>query len=248
MFGLARECLYRLLAAALSEPGKEKFRPLFDPANLDLAQEAADLLRAEAADRPVTLGFGELPADRLDLAPLRAALGRPPEELQADYQRVFGLVYTGDCSPYETAYHSTSEPFFRSQQMADVAGFYQAFGLALGRTTAERPDHIALELEFLAFVLLKKRLAEEAEHAAICEEALRTFFRDHLAWWVPSFATGLRRKAEGGFYAAVGQVLAALLPLERTRYQVVPPRFPLQPEVAERPEEEPQCAGCSGPV
>jgi TorA maturation chaperone TorD len=158
-----------------------------------------------------------------------------------------------ECQPYETEYHATSEPFFRAQQLADVAGFYRAFGLDAARDAPERPDHLALELEFMAFVLLKKRLALtsappdvcRAELASICDEVQRGFFREHLAWWVPSFATGLRRKAGSGFYTAVAQVLAAFLPAERARLGVAAPRLPLQPTLIERPEEAAGCAGCA---
>jgi TorA maturation chaperone TorD len=250
---LARECLYRFLAAALVAPPSESFGLVLDPEDQRLAGAAADLLRAEASTEPVALGFGELPADALTLRPLLAELHQPREQLAAEYDRVFGLVLCRECPPYETEYHPSSESFFCSQQMADVAGFYGAFGLATAQAVPERPDYLGLELEFMAFLLLKKRLAlasaehnpDAAEQARVCDAAQRDFFRDHLAWWVPSFATGLRRKAGGGFYAALGTVLAALLPVERGRLGVEPPRLPLQVAVIERPEEQAACAGCS---
>src|SRR5262249_17020223 len=152
-----------------------------------------------------------------------------------------------------TEYHPASETFFRAQQLADIAGFYQAFGLETAEAEPERPDHVALELEFMAFLLLKQRLMldpanpdpEAAEHAETCPAAQAAFFRDHVAWWVPSFATGLRRKAGCGFYAAVAQVLLALAPLERARFGVAAPRLPLQPALIERPEEQAGCTACS---
>lgn len=245
---LAREGLYRFLAAALRVPGSLGWRTVLDPHSQRLAREAADLLREEAD--PVPLGFGELPPRDLDLAPVFAALPGSPEEFADEHRRVFGLVYTGECSPYETEYHRNGDPFFGAQQMADVAGFYRAFGLETSPALADRPDHIALELEFLAFLLLKRRLAldstdpEAAEHVAVCDQALRSFFREHLSWWLPSFATALGRRAGEGFYAAVGRVLAALLPTERGRLGVPAPRLPLQPARAEESEAE-GCAGCA---
>jgi TorA maturation chaperone TorD len=139
--------------------------------------------------------------------------------------------------------------------MADIAGFYRAFGLEPSHAWPARPDHVALELEFMAFVLLKKRLAlvgeegnpEKDEQASICEAAARSFFRDHLAWWLPSFATGLRRKEGHGFYAELGRVLAAFLPVERGRFDVPAPRLPVQVSLEPRPEEEAGCAACVGP-
>lgn len=249
---LARESLYRFLAAALREPGSAGWQLVLDPESRRLACDAADLLGTEACASPAPLGLGELPPEMLTLRPLCAFLDDPVEDLRADYGRVFGLGTARECPPHETEYHASSEPFFRAQQMADIAGFYRAFGLVPGHTTPERPDHLALELEFMAFLHLKKRLAlagagstpERIEGASICDEARRDFFRDHLAWWAPAFATGLRRKAGEGFYAALGQVLAAFLPTERSRFDIRAPRLPVQAGLIERPEEDFTCAGC----
>lgn len=251
--GLARECLYRFLAAAVIDPNRETYRLLLDPENQGVAREAADLLRAETTQTAVTLGFGELPLEHLDLGPLLEELCRPPDELSAEYDRVFGLVLSRECPPYETEYHPSSEATFRAQQLADIAGFYRAFGLNTSSTEPERPDHLALELEFMALLLLKKRLAlasmpacpNAAENVTMCDDVQQLFFRDHLAWWVPSFATGLQRKAQTGFYADVGKVLAALLPMERGRLDVRAPRMPLQPVSIEPLEDEARCAVCS---
>ncbi len=241
---LARECLYRFLALALGDPQGPHWGGLFDFENQQQARAAADLLRAEAPAVP--LGFGELPPAQLDVEPLLLELLQPVAVLRAGYDRVFGLVPARECPPYETEYHPSSETFFRSQQLADVAGFYRAFGLGTSRLAPERPDHIALELEFMAFLLLKKRLAPDGtEQVDVCAEAQRTFFREHLAWWVPSFLTGLRRKAGGGLYGAAGDVLAAFLPLERARLNVEASRMPLQASLIERPEEQTGCAGCA---
>jgi TorA maturation chaperone TorD len=248
---LARECLYRFLAAALSDPRHEPFRLALDPRAHHTARAAADLLRAEALADPVPLGFGESSADRLDLTDVVAELRRPPDELCADYDRVFGLVYARECPPYESEYSPTAEPFFRAQQLADVAGFYRAFGLTGAPALPERPDHVANELEFMAILFLKKRRAADDlrpdadERAAVCADALRDFFGEHLAWWVPSFATGLRRKAGDGLYAALGQVLAAFLPAERGRFGVKALQAPMRPALIERPEEDAGCAGCT---
>ena len=98
----------------------------------------------------------------------------------------FGLVLTRECPPYETEYHPSSEPFFRSQEMADVAGFYRAFGLETAQAARERPDYLGLELEFMAFLLLKKRLALAAELGLTATTvtnhlaAMRRQFRKHV--------------------------------------------------------------------
>jgi TorA maturation chaperone TorD len=246
---LARECLYRFLAAILSDPESKAFRLARNRRNRLLAQGAADLLREEVGAASVPLGFGELAADQLDLRPLLKELRRPQKELIAEYDRVFGLVPARECPPHETEYHTNADTFFRAQQMADVAGFYRAFGLETAHETPERPDHVALELEFMAFLLTKRRLALAAggggdDQARVCDEAMRAFFVDHVIWWLPSFATGLRRRAERGPYVAASRILAAFLPLERKRFGVTPPRLPLNPVPEEPREESTSCAGC----
>jgi TorA maturation chaperone TorD len=250
---LARECLYRFLAAALTDPAAGGPSLLHDPDSGRVAAAAAEFLREEAAVEPTALGFGELPPDELDMAPLLAELARPGADRTAEHDRVFGLVPARECLPYETEYHATAEPFFRAQQLADVAGFYRAFGLEPSRCSPERPDHLALELEFMAFLLMKKRLAaaaadgdnEGSGRAKVCAEAGAAFFRDHLAWWVPSFAAGLRRKAGRGLYGEVARVLAALVPVERRRFGIPAPRLPLRAAPVETPEGQAACAGCS---
>jgi putative dimethyl sulfoxide reductase chaperone len=250
---LARECVYRFIALALTSPYEATWPCLLNPDDQHLALEAAALLRDEADFRPEFLSFGELPPEALDLGTLLTELNRPLDHIKAEYDRVFGLVIPKECPPYETEYHPTSQAFQRSQQLADVAGFYRAFGLEPSRANPERPDHITLELEFMAFVLLKKRLAaatdgagdEASERVLVCEHAERGFLQDHLAWWVPAFATGLLRKAGDGYYHGLARVLAALIPAERQRLKIPAPFKPVQPELIEHPEEDAGCAACA---
>ncbi len=249
---LARESLYRFLAAALADPHTRNWRLVLQSQSQELAREAADYLREQTAVPASALGPGELPLEYLDLRSFLHDLTRPIWEIGADYDRIFGLLTCRECPPYETEYHPTSEAFFRAQQLADVAGFYRAFGLEPARATPERPDHIALELEFMAFVLLKKRLAlgseepERWERAGICDDVQRRFFEEHLAWWVPAFATGLLRKAGSGFYARLARILAAFSAAERSHFGLPTLRRPMHVTLIERPEEQGGCAACVG--
>jgi TorA maturation chaperone TorD len=249
---LARESLYRFLAAALTDPHTRNWRLVLQHQSQELAREAADYLRGQSTVSVSALGPGELPLEDLDLRPLLQNLSRPVWEIGADYDRIFGLLTCRECPPYETEYHPTSEAFFRAQQLADVAGFYRAFGLEPARATPERPDHIALELEFMAFVLLKKRLAvgseepERWERADVCDDVQRRFFEEHLAWWAPAFATGLLHKAGSGSYTSLARILAAFSAAERGHFGLPAPRRPMHVTLIERPEEQEGCAVCVG--
>ncbi len=250
---LARECVYRFLSAALTDPSIPGWDRVLDPLNQELAVQAGQVLREALADQSAALTFGELPPMHLDLAPLIPELRRPLDQVKSDHERVFGLVVPKECPPYETEYYPPAQTFMRSQQMADIAGFYRAFGLTTSSEHPERPDHIVLELEFMAVLLTKLRTARERaethpearEQVEICARAQQDFLRDHLCWWVPAFAAGLRRKAGSGYLYELGCILAALIPAERHLLAVAPPfQAPPQPDLIERPEEETGCESC----
>lgn len=106
------------------------------------------------------------------------------------------------CPPTETT-HTSDTPghgLTRNVELADIAGFYRAFGVDLNEQT-ERVDCIAAELEFLQLVAAKQAIALEAQHlqgdasageqVAICQDAAIAFLKDHLTRWAGRFATGL---------------------------------------------------------
>jgi nitrate reductase assembly molybdenum cofactor insertion protein NarJ len=112
------------------------------------------------------------------------------EDLQAEHRRVFGLVGS-QC--YETEFGLPHE-FRQSQELADLAGFYQAFGFRMGGKVRERPDHIAVELEFMYLLCLKEAYARahgSIEQAEITRKAQAAFLKDHLGTWIDAFAASL---------------------------------------------------------
>jgi len=236
---LARECLYRFLSAVVAGPYSADWARASGAENRDLVLGAWQWLQPES--------------DELEMIRLIDELEASPQVLCAQYDSVFGLVVPKECPPYETEYYPTQETFGRSQQMADVAGFYRAFGIAPAQSSPERPDHLAIELEFMAFLMLKRRQAvaatdhdpEAGEQASVCERALRDFFRDHLAWWLPAFSAGLRRKADGGYLHALAGILTMLIPAECRRLDISAVLRPIRPEAIEEPEEQSGCAACS---
>jgi len=148
-------------------------------------------------------------------------------ELQAEYRRLFGA--SGSLC-YETEYGLPHE-FRQSQELADLAGFYRAFGFRTGGIVRERPDHLAVELEFLYLLSLKEALAIQdgnQERVFICQEAQRNFLRDHLGRWIGCFAKALERAASGnapstlqGLYPAMAHWVEAFVEMEVKRLGVI---------------------------
>lgn len=84
-------------------------------------------------------------------------------------------------SLYETEYGHL-RGMAKGHDLADIAGFYMAFGLEVSSGDAhEMADHIAVELEFYALLLLKQEaLKGDQEGSDIVEGARRKFLVDHL--------------------------------------------------------------------
>lgn len=145
------------------------------------------------------------------LAPRLAELPeRGLDELQSAYRHTFGM--TGSLC-YETEYGLPHE-FRQSQELADIAGFYRAFGFEIGGAVHERPDHIASELEFMYVLALKQAYALErglTEQADVCAEAQKNFLRDHLARWINLFAERLAQNNDDETYRTLAQFAATFV-------------------------------------
>jgi TorA maturation chaperone TorD len=244
----SRAVLYRLLASALADPRTGSWPRLAEPSTRTLSTDAAALVRSERQAVASPLARGEQPLGTLEVEPLLVALPESAEALNGLYESAFGLLVSGSCPPYESEYVDGKLSFQRAQLLADVAGFYQAFGLEPSHDHPERHDHLVLELEFMATLLdLEHRAAETSspeadERIALCQEAQRKFLTEHLAWWVPTFAALLRHQAPHGFYASAADLLGALIAAERGLLSVDAPHCVSQPSRVERPEE---CEGCA---
>ena len=246
---LARQAIYRFASLAFLDPLAGAWAQLSDGGVQDCVLAAAELLRTDAVAANAEPGLGEFSPAVLDPACVFARLPGSSDELNAEYEATFGLLVSSDCPPYETEYIDSKFTFQRSQQLAEIAGYYQAFGLQLSDRHRERQDHVSLELEFMAVVIGLDLLAsarpasdpDASQHAVVCREAQARFLGDHLAWWVPAFARLLGLLHGDGFYAASARLLAALMPIERALLGVRPALAGAQPHSLERPEE---CEGC----
>ncbi|MCA9157312.1 MAG: molecular chaperone TorD family protein [Planctomycetales bacterium] len=246
---MARQSLYRFAALTLLDPRFNAWKRLQSLRNDPLLSEAVAVVRETETAQAADLGLGERALEQLDLAQIWERFPSSEAQLNAQYERTFGLLVSAACPPYETEYINSKYTFQRSQTLADVSGYYRAFGLTTSSTSAERPDHIVLELEFMAFLLSKERQAhqnreslERQTHLDVCRRAQRRFLSEHLAVWASLFAKLVQRENPGGFYEAAGIFLAALIPAERGLLGVaVPDRRPAAPSQIEPLDA---CDGC----
>lgn len=96
-------------------------------------------------------------------------------------------------SLYETEY-GRMRGMSKGRDLADLSGFYRAFGLVLDDEAHEMLDHVAIELEFYAMLLAKEAhlgRAKDAEGVAIVADARTKFLTDHLGTFVDALAVQL---------------------------------------------------------
>ncbi len=243
------------LAAALTDP--RRAAAVSRDQRQILRESWYALAESHAHSRSADLGLGELPPSDVDVEPLCRWLAFESVERETAHQRAFGLLVSQQCPPYETEYCHWKDPTYRAHQLADIAGFYRAFGLEPDSGHPERHDHVSLELEFVAFLLLKLEYAaaQDPSHASTCREALGAFVRDHVAWWMPTFGRCMERRIEQlvadqesdrqalDALAGVTQVMRAWVAVARSISGVEPCRRIIAPQVDSQPIGD-ECAAC----
>ena len=196
---LARSALWRLAAALFRYPDVEADRELRDPGAWGLAERGAGAWGGERVRRALSAVREEV-------------LSLPREALEAGYGTVFGHTVRCAAPPYETEW-GREEGLLQPHRLADLAAFYRAHGLR-SAPASERPDHVAVECEFLHFLAFKEAYALSREHPAearICRETTARFLEEHLGRFALAFAGSLRREAKEGPYAAAADFLHALV-------------------------------------
>lgn len=251
-----RGILYRWLAFAFQDPARENGDPLRNMDIQEACRSAAAALRTSLVPDNGELARGEVPLEKLNLEPSLDLLSSENGNLIARYDELFGLLLSRDCPPYETEYCPQTFSVYRSNQLADIAGFYCAFGLEPSRVNPERHDHIVLELEFMAWLILKEAHTWVGGRAQICRDAQRRFLEDHLLWWAPAFAFAIRKKSDGigdesevavpsrTFYGATAQLLSAFMRAERLRFGIPPPQQLLPPNPSDEEPDSNSCDDC----
>ena len=214
---LARGVLYRAVTMGLRPPAEDDERSPLPPGVRDALREAARVVEARWPQGDPLLAAVEA---------LRAMTVSPAERRSA-HSRLFGHS-RGLVCPFETEY-GPEGAFRQPQELADIAGYYLAFGLRPAEAQDERVDHAACECEFMGFLARKEAFALEALRLLPDEPepegrldtiqgAARAFLREHLGRFGRAFASLLMKEDADGFHGALGAVLFRFLAKEGHRF------------------------------
>lgn len=135
------------------------------------------------------------------------------EELRLEYDRLFRLseiwLYGAE--------HTAENEFQRARELADISGFYLAFGVQADK---ERPDALSCELEFMHYLVHKEIYAfgknsdKAREKALICHDAQKKFFFAHLYPAARKVAEALISRGND-FYSGAAEKMLEFLESER---------------------------------
>lgn len=199
---VARAFVYQFLARAFEDPAMESWVWLTNNKTHNAFLSSVRALTDSSAnpEQSATALTTRLNRDRF-------------EPFQVAYVTAFGHAARGDCPLNEIEYGDLkADPLFQPHRLADLAAFYRAFSLEVADGAAERPDHIGMELEFMAVLAAKEAYAYEHQldddQSAMCRDAQKKFLREHLGRWSPAFARRL-------VCAATDEALAALAEFTR---------------------------------
>lgn len=160
--------------------------------------------------------------------------------------RLFAL---GRVAPYEASCSAASVGG-HTARLADVSGFYRAFGF---HVTGERPDHVTAELEFTCWLLAleaEARRSDDLAHAETCDRARSAFLRDHLGGWLDELADRIAEREPASPAGRLVRAAARLVDAEAARQGVeivpvpVPRPWDLADEAADGTDTLPRCPGC----
>jgi putative dimethyl sulfoxide reductase chaperone len=208
---LAHGTVYGCLAQACAHPGEAFIEALAQGAWVASLAEAVEALEGVEACRE-TLQTLEI-----------VQPSRDPTALRTEYTRLFSNTALTDFPPYGADYLA-SHIFMKAQSLADVAGFYRAFGVGV-RAGSERPDHISAELEFMGYLCFKEAYAADhglLEALEVTAAAERRFLSEHLGRWAPLFLVRFGMVSTQPFYRAMTTFARAFLASEAMRLGVSP--------------------------
>jgi nitrate reductase assembly molybdenum cofactor insertion protein NarJ len=127
------------------------------------------------------------------------------ENLRSQYIDIFDRGSAVN-SLYETEY-GLGRPMVKGNELADIGGFYKAFGFEFGGEDSvhEMLDHVSVEFEFYALLKMKTEYLHrenDIEGVEIVTEARKKFLKEHLGRFIG--AIGKRPGvAENIFYSSL---------------------------------------------
>lgn len=137
--------------------------------------------------------------------------------LAVDFSRLFVGPFKLLAYPYESAYLDGGQQSVINSSN-DVEQQYRKEGLDI--VLKEASDHIAIELEFVYFLIAKEVEARNIDATSVANDYVKKqklFLQDHLGKWVSEFANNVQLHAQTEFYKNLANLTMAFVEADLER-------------------------------
>lgn len=209
---LARSQMYKLLSTSLSYPTRDIKNEINDVTFFKKLLEISEGLPEHDLKTPIN-----------DLKKTFDKYGNSLlKKIEAEYIALFENEDNDHSKIYELSY--VKRPLFlKTGELADIAGFYRAFGLEVSENNRLRVDHISTELEFMHLLTFKESFAIQngnSDDSKICRDAQKKFLTDHLGGWTSSFREKVNSDGNSPFYSTLSFLLAKFVAGEKMKLNI----------------------------
>ncbi|MFO7987142.1 MAG: molybdopterin-dependent oxidoreductase, partial [Desulfatiglandaceae bacterium] len=132
--------------------------------------------------------------------------------LSYEYADIFLNAGENPAFPYESVYVSR-DPLVMKEPIFSVRRAYRKGEVHKSSAYKDLDDHIAVELEFLAYLITRGE--KQPERAPDFQKQQVDFLRDHLMGWVIEFCAVLSNSAVSAFYQGLAELTMSFLFNER---------------------------------
>jgi len=141
------------------------------------------------------------------------------DELEVEYNRLFVGPGAPRVYPYESLYRG-SMSLVMGPSAGEVLQAYRRNGLAINTAFKDLPDHIAVELEFMARLCCEEARAGSAGRVDLAlrlKQEQRSFLYVHLASWLPAMCERVLRETTSTIYRGFAEIAAIFVGWDRER-------------------------------
>lgn len=196
---------YRLLSACFYQPDKSLF-------------EQENLLRNLAEGLKRVCSSASVFAEKME----EAIATYTNEELLVDYAKLFVGPNELIAPPYGSIYLDKERRVMGDSTIKTME-LYREAGLAINDDFKELPDHIAVELEFMYYLVFKETEALEKSDTYTAHKFIKMqqeFLNSFLGLWINNFCEKIKNGTDNEFYRALAGCVSAFI-----MNSVIPDKF-----------------------
>ena len=136
------------------------------------------------------------------------------DEMLREYSRLFIGPFQLEAPPFGSVYLE-SEGRLMGQSTAEVKRIYQECGLNISPDFHSPPDHVAAELEFLAYLGLQENGSQYEDQKNFYQQQRALFLHRHIGYWFPLLADNIEKHTIQDFYLELSHLTRQLLELAK---------------------------------